>query len=75
MVLFVLLPTSTPNRFNFSKYFWTRLATCLAVRRPPMACEIRAHLCYTCEHSHGVGDMLTHAPIFRTLWDLFEQAF
>ena len=43
-LLFAVPPTSIPNRFNFSKYFCTRLATCLAVRRPPMACEIRDHL-------------------------------
>jgi len=37
-------PMSTPNCFNFSKYFCTRLATCRGVRRPFIAFEIFAHL-------------------------------
>lgn len=41
---FPLPSTPTPKRFSFSKYFCTRLATCLGVRRPPMACDILAHL-------------------------------
>ena len=37
--------TARPNFLSFSKYFWTRLATCRGVRRPPIACEILCHLC------------------------------